>query len=315
MNYIALKKTEIMNKLKHFHSIQDINTYSMINGLLLKAIFFAKNQDQLPVYKDTTIAQLFMEPSTRTQLSFEIACQKLGINTVQLNSQQSSLKKDESFEDTLQTLEAMGISGAIIRSTDDLLIKRHLPNRKLSMINAGSGVSSHPSQAMLDLLTIYNHFNRIDNLKISIIGDVNHSRVANSNIELHKILNNTICICGPDAFTNKVDKNIKRVSLEDALKDSDIIIFLRIQFERHQNLEINKEEYIQNYSLNNHSILNLNKSAIILHPGPVNRDLEIASNLIGHSQVKILNQVTNSIPMRMAIIDHILGSQHARSTH
>jgi aspartate carbamoyltransferase catalytic subunit len=133
-----------------------------------------------------------MEPSTRTEISFKVACNKLGINVVDLNMNSSSITKGETFEDTLQTLEAMGIEGAIIRTKDETLIEGHRDSRKLSLINAGSGQISHPSQAMLDLLTIYNSFNRIDNLKVTIVGDIKHSRVAASHIKLHKELGNQI---------------------------------------------------------------------------------------------------------------------------
>jgi aspartate carbamoyltransferase catalytic subunit len=287
----------------------------MINGLLLKAIFFAKNPVVETKYENTFIASLFMEASTRTQLSFEIACEKLGVRVLNLNTTHSSLTKGESFEDTLQTLEAMGISAAIIRTSDDTLIESHRYNRKLSLINAGSGSASHPTQAMLDLLTIHDKFDRISDLKISIVGDINHSRVAASHLKLHNTLGNEVSICGPLSFTNKIPTSYKRVSLKEALQESDVIIFLRIQFERHINLELDKDEYIKKYALTKNSIQALSPNAILMHPGPVNRDVEIESSLMNHPQLKILNQVTNSIPMRMAIIDMILGGQNDRSNN
>lgn len=288
----------------HFIEISDIKHSYMINGLLLKAIFFAKNPNQFEKYSDKFIAFLFMEASTRTNLSFKVACQRLGVNILELDIKHSSFEKGETFRDTVETIEAMGADALIVRTSDDQLLNNHRDINS-SLINAGSGITSHPSQALLDLFTIQTELNRIDKLTIAIIGDIEHSRVASSNIKLHLELGNEVILCSPEFF-NKSYEELEYTDLDDCLKRADVVIFLRIQFERHSNITINKDEYLEKYGLTSNRINQIKDHAVILHPGPVNRGIEISSDVLNHPQVKILDQVKNSIPMRMAIIDSIL---------
>ncbi len=289
----------------HFIEINDIKNSYMINGLLLKAIFFAKNPNQFSKYKDKFIAFLFMEASTRTNLSFQAACKRLGINILELDVKHSSFEKGESFRDTAETIEAMGADALIVRTSDDQLLNNHR-DLDLSLINAGSGIISHPTQALLDLYTIQKELNSIHNLTIAIVGDIEHSRVASSNIKLHKTLGNEVILCSPKFF-NQSYNSLEYVEIDECLTRADVVIFLRIQFERHKNITIDKSNYLKLYGLTDQRLELLKDNAIVLHPGPVNRGVEISNEVMTNPKIKILEQVKNSIPMRMAIIDSILG--------
>ncbi|MCT4641566.1 MAG: aspartate carbamoyltransferase catalytic subunit [Bacteriovoracaceae bacterium] len=286
----------------HFHlnSIYDLQNIDTIRGLLLKAIFFAKNPVIVPLGK--RICTMFLEDSTRTKLSFQIACQKLGVDTIDLDPSKSSLNKKESIEDTLQTLEAMEVDGVIIRTKDENLFENHIQKRSSFLINAGSGKTLHPTQALLDLLTIYKQFNKLTGLKITIIGDVAHSRVASSHANLNSFLENDLNFCAPKSMRTK-HKNY--IEFDDALKSSDVLIFLRVQNERHEK-RIDLSNYNETFGLNEQNIKLVKDDAIIMHPGPINRGVEISENVLTDKRVKILDQVNNGIYIRMAIIDYLI---------
>lgn len=298
-----------MRQKQHFIDLNQINN-DTLNGLLSKAIFFAQNPSFPKPKTEHLVASLFMEPSTRTEMSFKIASAKLGFIHVDLNADRSSLKKGETFEETLHALQTMGVRSAIVRTKDENLLKEQQQKTEISLINAGSGTSHHPTQAMTDLLTIKKELGRTTNLKLAIIGDIKHSRVANSNIILHQKLGNELFLCAPNGFESpQTGKNIHHVDFQTALKEADVIMLLRVQSERHDHHKITKENYLLEFGMTKERLNNLRPEQIILHPGPFNRGVEIDPDILSDTRVKIWKQVENSIPMRMAILDWIINGE------
>ena len=259
------------------------------------------------------IALMFFENSTRTRISFEVAAKNLGINVINFDTATSSINKGESLKETIENLYFIGINAVVIRTSDDNLIE-NLKNEvsyPVKFINAGSGKSSHPSQALLDYVTMLEKFRDVNGKKITIVGDIEHSRVAKSNIELLKRFGAKITVCAPDYFRpDALINNTEFVSdLKSAIKGADIVMGLRIQRERI--LEAyNEEDYIKNYRLNSDIINSLAPNAVLMHPGPVNRDVEITSELLDSQRGKtILEQARNGVFARMAILNQLLGEE------
>jgi len=254
------------------------------------------------------VAILFIEPSTRTNLSFQMSAQQLGLQVLNFSPDNSSFIKGESLQDTLETLAAMGVDIAVIRAKGDWPAMVDTNNLPIRLINAGSGVHEHPTQALLDALTIRQEFHDFTNLKVTIVGDVLHSRVARSNFDILTKLGAKVQFAGPPEFACEgVVSLAPWVDFDEALLDSDVVMMLRIQHERHQEgLVINKEEYHRRYGLTSARVAKMKKSAIIMHPGPVNRDVEIASEVIHYPQSRILTQVRNGVAIRMALLEKCL---------
>lgn len=287
---------ELLNQSrKHFLDLSQLSVET-IHGLLLKAIFFAKNPPLVKKYEDKRFLFYFKEPSTRTSLSFQIAARNLGIEVFNLEEQMSSFTKGEDFQDALKVFESMGFDGLVMRSSGAELLE--VRDTSLSMINAGSGVGYHPSQAMLDLATIHEHFGRYDKLKIAIVGDIEHSRVASSHRRLHQKLGNELIFHSD----KNSDDNWKQIQ-----EEADVVMMLRVQFERQNSEGISSNDYLDQHGLTLERYQALKKGAIVLHPGPFNRDIEIASEVISQKNVKIFEQVKWGVPSRMAIFDYALG--------
>lgn len=298
-----------MKRQQHFIKINEINN-DTLNGLLSKAIFFAQNQSFAQTKPENIIASIFMEPSTRTEISFKLAIAKLGYSHLDFQVDRSSLLKGEDFLDTLDVLAAMGTKAVIIRTNDEELFDQIQNKTSLKLINAGSGISHHPTQALLDLVTIKQEVGRIDKLKIGIIGDLLHSRVANSTIDLHTKLGNELFLWAPNALnSNREGFNIKNVNCDDFLEELDVLIMLRVQFERHQDIKFTKEDYLAQYGLTPERLSRLKPEAIVLHPGPFNQGVEISKEVLKDSKVKILNQVRNAVPARMALLEYLLEGE------
>lgn len=254
-------------------------------------------------YSGKKMATLFFENSTRTQYSFQTAMLNLGINVLSFNAGSSSINKGESLYDTVKTFEALGLDGVVIRHSQDEYFKE-LENIKMPIFNGGDGASNHPTQNLLDLMTIYEEFGHFDGLKIAIVGDISHSRVAHGNIEIMERLGMETYICGPEEYN---DHSAKYISLDEACKTCDIIMLLRVQFERHlEKMSITKEEYHNNYGLTLERYNMLKDKAIIMHPAPVNRGIEIDSSLVEAKKSRIFKQMTNGVYIRMAVISMVL---------
>lgn len=245
--------------------------------------------------KEAMIANIFIEPSTRTLTSFQVAQDALGMKRYDLDIDNSSFKKGESLEDTLFNLEAMGINNFVVRSKEENYWNNF--KKEHNIINGGDGTKNHPSQAILDAITIYEHFKTIEKLKVIVVGDVDYSRVYHS---LRTLL---------EKFNSEVEAldttNSSSPHLSDVIANFDVVVMLRIQHERHTD-KVDIDGYNQKYGLNQSNVKLMKSNSIFMHPGPLNRDVEIDSNLLyDHPKNKILEQVKNGVFARMAILEKI----------
>ena len=303
--------------MKHanLQNLIDINTLTQVdierlieraNTLLNDVVLPKKTIDSC---HGRLITPLFFEPSTRTLNSFVLAAKRLGALTLTPNLDQSAVCKGETLLDTIQTFLAMGTDVFVMRHQQNHIVEEISKKTKACFINAGDGTHQHPSQALLDVMTMQQTFADITPLSIAIVGDVAHSRVIGSLLPLLIRLGvNDIRLIGPDAFLPaNIDSNIisKHNNL-DALQDVHVVYMLRIQKERlHHNEQLDLVSYQKNYGLTQHHLDTLRDETIILHPGPINRDIEISSAVADAAQTRILDQVKNGIAMRMAILESL----------
>ena len=254
-------------------------------------------------YPDKKIATLFFENSTRTQYSFQCALMNLGIKVVDFDTQLSSIAKGESLYDTVRTFEALGVDGVVIRHSKDRYFDE-LTNIKIPIFNGGDGKANHPTQSLLDLMTIYEEYGKFEGLKCCIIGDISHSRVAHTNIEVMQRLGMDVYISGPGEFN---DNSAKWIPIDEAVKTMDVVMLLRIQFERHkEKMKMTVEEYHDKYGLTLDRVKQMKENAIIMHPAPINRGVEIASEVAECEKSRIYKQMTNGVYIRMAVISDAL---------
>lgn len=257
-----------------------------------------------------SIVNLFFEPSTRTRTSFEIAAKRLGADTIDIQALGTSLSKGESLVDTLNTLAAMNPDIIVMRHSASGA--PHFLSRYLStpMINAGDGRHEHPTQALLDALTILDVKGSLEGLRVAIIGDISHSRVARSNIHLLGSFGTDIVLCGPATM---VSPNMTRLApgvsltydMREAVRDADVIMMLRVQLER-QHVEVfPKNEYFRYFGLTLEHVELAKQDAIVLHPGPMNRGREITSEVADSQRSMILSQVENGVFIRMAVLEWV----------
>lgn len=235
---------------------------------------------------------------------------KLGLQVIDFETDKSSIAKGETMLDTIKTLEAIGVEVAVIRHPE----KRYydaLKDAKLSIINAGDGVGSHPSQAVLDALTIIQEFGKIEGLKIGIVGDVKHSRVANSDAGLFRRLGAKVYFSGPEFwFDEGMLVNGTYMQFDDLVKEVDVLILLRIQHERHErNFNFKSEDYLKKFGLTKERETKMKTNAIIMHPAPINRGVEIDSELVECERSRIFKQMQNGVFARMAILKYDLENR------
>lgn len=280
-----------------------------INQLLKEADAFANGKTS-KVKSEIFVSNLFYENSTRTKTSFDIAERKLGLQVVPFDVSTSSMNKGESLYDTVKTLEALGVNLVVIRHYQDAYYKE-LESIDMPIINGGDGKGYHPTQTMLDLLTIYQEFGRFEGLKIGIVGDVKHSRVANSNAEALRKLGAKVYFSGPSEwFDEGAIINGTFVSLDDLVKEVDVLILLRIQHERHgEKMQISLEKYHKKYGLTKEREKAMKPEAIIMHPAPINRGVEIDSDLVECERSRIFKAMENGVYARMAILKHELENK------
>lgn len=256
------------------------------------------------------VSNLFYENSTRTKTSFDIAERKLGLQVVPFDVSTSSVNKGESLYDTVKTLEVLGVNLVVIRHFQDAYYKE-LESINLPVINGGDGKGSHPTQTVLDLLTIYQEFGKFEGLKIGIVGDVKHSRVANSNAEALRKLGAKVYFSGPSEwFDEGAIINGTFVALDELVKEVDVLILLRIQHERHgEKMRISLDKYHKKYGLTKEREKAMKPEAIIMHPAPINRGVEIDSDLVECERSRIFKAMENGVFARMAILKHALESK------
>ena len=254
-------------------------------------------------YPDKKIATLFFENSTRTHYSFQVALMNLGISIIDLNAETSSVRKGESLYDTVRTFEALGVDGVVIRHSKDEYYNE-LKNIQIPIFNAGDGAGSHPTQSLLDLMTIHEEYGKFEGLKCCIVGDISHSRVAHTNIEIMERLGMEVYISGPEEFN---DHSAKWIPFDEAVENMDIVMLLRVQFERHkEKMQMTVEEYHVKYGLTYERMQRMKDNAIIMHPAPINRGVEIADEVAECPKSRIYKQMTNGVYIRMAVISDAL---------
>ena len=306
-------------KLKHFLTIEGLKR-DLLTDIMDRAEQFSslsgRQVKKVPLLRGKTIMNLFFEDSTRTRTTFELAAKRLSADVMSLNINTSATSKGESLLDTLHNLQAMHADMFVVRHNQSgaaEFIAQHVAPH-VSVINAGDGCHAHPTQAMLDMFTIRRHKQHFPDLCVAIVGDVLHSRVARSQIQaLATLGEGEVRIIGPQTLL-PTDSQTLGVhvyhDMKKGLEDVDVIITLRLQFERMQGALLpSAQEYYESYGLTQ-AKLNLAKpDAIVMHPGPINRGVEIASPIADGPQSVILEQVTHGIAVRMAVMSMVLGSQ------
>lgn len=305
---------------KHLLGIQDLDTSEILTVLdTAESLFEISKREvkKVPTLRGKTIINLFFEPSTRTRSSFELAAKRLSADIVNFNQISSAVVKGESLKDTILNLEAMNPDAIIIRHSAAGAAYFISTFCHSHVINAGDGTHEHPSQALLDAFTIRQEKKSFAHLKVVIVGDILHSRVARSNIFCLNKLGAKVTLCGPPAllppefqeFGVDIDFNLDR-----AVEGADVIMMLRIQLERQQkNLFPSLREYRNLYSLTKKRYRKAKRKAIIMHPGPINRGVEIAAEMADSAESVILKQVENGVAVRMAILYLLLGGKERES--
>ncbi|QJD71937.1 aspartate carbamoyltransferase catalytic subunit [Marinobacterium sp. LSUCC0821] len=306
-------------QLKHFLTIEGLPE-SLLLELLDTADSFVDMTEQqvkkVPLLRGKTVANLFFENSTRTLSTFELAAKRLSADVLNLNINTSSTKKGETLKDTLMTLEAMHTDMFVVRHADSgaahFIASQVTPN--VAIINAGDGRHAHPTQAMLDMMTIRRHKGGFKNLKVAIVGDILHSRVARSQIHALRILGvPEIRLVAPRTL---LPRNVETLGVRiyndmtEGLRDVDVVIMLRLQKERMTSALLPSEsEFYKLYGLNDEKLAYAHPEAIVMHPGPINRGVEISSAVADGPKSVILNQVTNGIAVRMAVMSMAMSGQ------
>ena len=295
----------------NFININQLNA-SELKDLISNSFNFQKKfyKNNVDKFSNKNVIFLFLEPSTRTKTSFKIACSILGINVIDVSPENSSMVKGESIENTLSTLNSYPVDGIVIRSANlDFEKAKEILNYPI--INAGSGINSHPTQALSDLKTLNEKFEDFEGLKISIVGDLLHSRVASSFVEGFGKYGQKTNLFSPPFFKPK-KLNLEIVNFyedfEDCLKNSDVIMALRIQKERLNDLNVDFDEYASKYQINK-KILDEYNIKYLMHPGPVNEGIEISHGLQNSEKSLINDQVKNGVWVRCAVLDKILREQ------
>ena len=251
-----------------------------------------------------TMANLFFEPSTRTKMSFEKAERNLGIEVIPFEAGFSSTLKGETLYDTVKVLESIGIDALVIRHEENNYFEQLVGKVKPVIINGGDGTGNHPTQSLLDIYTIWQEFGTLQDKVVTIVGDIAHSRVARSNADALTRLGATVRFVCPPEWQGEFDAFH---DFDKVIESSDVIMMLRVQHERHDsNMTFSKEEYHQVFGLTIERERKMKEQAIIMHPAPFNRDVEIASEIIECDRSRIFKQMENGVYIRMAVIEMIL---------
>jgi len=286
-----------------------------IESILDRAKYFQPIQNQpfkrLDTLRGRMVVNLFFEASTRTRVSFEIAAKRLGADSVSISASASSVSKGESLVDTLNTLGAMHPDAIVMRhsaSGAPHFLSRYLPT---PIVNAGDGTHEHPTQALLDARTILDQREQLDGLRVAIIGDIAHSRVARSNIHLLSKFGVDLVLCGPATLVPRELAHIApgvtlTYDIREAIRDADVIMMLRVQLERQHETPYPAGEYFRFYGLRLDHLDLAKPNVLVMHPGPINRGREISSDVADSQRSVILNQVENGIAVRMAVLEKIV---------
>ena len=285
-------------------SMRDLTKEDIMNILNDALLFDDCYRDwQLPL-KKALVANLFFEASTRTHYSFESAELQLGCKVADVQTSVSSITKGETLYDTIRTLEEHGYDAFVIRHPEDEYYKQ-LEGVKVPILNAGDGKGDHPTQCLLDLLTMYQEFGTLEGLNVVICGDIAHSRVAASNKTALELLGSTVRFSGPKFWERE---GYPIIDFDEAIKDADVVMMLRIQRERGAKLEtMTDSEYLETYGLSKARYARMKKNAIVMHPAPFNRNVEIDTDLVEAEKSRIFKQMANGVLVRKAVLKRAFG--------
>ena len=302
--------TSERRQARHFVSLNNYNENDIMS-LIKKALAYKHNLS-VPKYKGMYAVNCFFEESTRTHKSFEMAEKKLGMDVLDFQPSMSSVRKGESLYDTVLTFQSLGIDLMVIRHSDVAYYNQLIDSESItcSIVNGGDGAGQHPSQSLLDLMTIYEEFGTFKGVKVAIAGDILHSRVARSNMQILKKLGAELFFSGPEEFLGTECQTYGEYRSIDELADQvDVVMLLRVQRERHiqqPSHELDVSDLAQ-YGLTKERESRMHRKAIIMHPAPVNRGIEITDELVECDRSRIVRQMENGVFARMAIIDSILN--------
>lgn len=288
--------------MENLVSMKDLSVVE-ITAILKQAQLFQEGASS-QLKQNYTMANMFFEPSTRTKMSFEMAERKLHLNVLPFEAGFSSTLKGETLYDTVKVLESIGIDALVIRHEQNNYFESLIGKVKPAIINGGDGTGNHPTQSLLDIYTIWQEFGTLENIVISIVGDIGHSRVARSNADALTRLGAKVHFVCPPKWQGEFEANN---NFDEVIDTSDVIMMLRVQHERHDGKSsFSKAEYHKTFGLTEEREKRMKENAIIMHPGPFNRDVEIASELIECERSRIFKQMENGVYIRMAIIEMIL---------
>ncbi len=293
--------------MRNFLSLNDLEKHE-INSLVEQSLAFKNKEVALPNLSNVTIANLFFEASTRTNASFYQAQLKTNMNILNIDMSNLSTQKGETLIDTVEVFKAIEVDGLVIRHNKEFYYEDLVNHFFMGFINAGDGKNEHPSQALLDLVTIKENFDNLEGLKVMIVGDLKHSRVARSNVELLKRFGMEVYLASPSSYKDDSFEDGMYVNIDDMIDKVDVLMLLRVQNERHENL--NKEEnYLEKFGLTKKRYDLLKDNAIVMHPGPYNRNVEIDESVIHLDKSKIWEQVTNGLYARIAILNYVFNKE------
>lgn len=277
-----------------------------IESILNRAAYWEQQPIKVQdVLKHKFVANMFFESSTRTRSSFEVAEKRLGLEVIHFSVSASSVEKGESIYDTVRTLESMGMDVGVIRLKPSGILEQIAQRVNMPLINAGDGNHEHPTQALLDLYTMRKHFGQLDGLNVAIVGDIEHSRVARSNLWALRKFGANVSFCAPNHMRTD-DLDAPYVSMAEALQ-ADVVMMLRVQLERHASEVMHSPQaYRAEYGLTLDRVAQMKKHAIIMHPAPVNRNVEIDDEVVESDKARIFEQMSCGVPVRMAVLERAL---------
>ncbi|WP_058307884.1 aspartate carbamoyltransferase catalytic subunit [Gracilibacillus massiliensis] len=291
--------------MKHFVSMKEKSETEILQ--LVKRANVISQKGVQPLNGQFFAANLFFEPSTRTKMSFVVAQRRLGMEVLDFMSDISSVTKGESIYDTARTFESIGANLIVLRHQQENIANQLAESLSIPVINAGDGTGEHPTQSLLDLVTIYQEFRQFNGLKVVIAGDIKHSRVARSNAIALSTLGCQVYLTGMNDWQDNT-LPFPYISMDDAVEIADVLMLLRIQHERHQDHQAFTEaDYLENYGLTIDREARMQSHAVILHPAPVNRGVEIDTRLVECERSRIFKQMKNGVAARMAVIESLLN--------
>lgn len=305
--------------MKHFVTVENLEPEDVLK-LIKRAQYFEEGGKPEKFTKPVYGVNMFFENSTRTHTSFEMAERKLGMTILPFEPKTSSVNKGETLYDTLLTFDAIGIDIAVIRHAKndyyrDLINIKDDQTLDIGIVNAGDGSGQHPSQSLLDMMTIYQQFSHFKGLEVAIVGDIKNSRVARSNMELLTKLGAKVYFSGPAYWYDSIfDQYGTYKPLDELIPEVDVLMLLRVQHERHagdkNEASFSKEQYHQEFGLTVERYNKLKDQTIIMHPGPINRDVEFASQLVESDKSRFKKQMHNGVYMRMAMLEEVIKGRH-----